>query len=79
MTPRSPRREGGVMGAVTKRLWAPIIKPARGHEWVNWLCVRSTKREAIIAYRAGVPIECMRHHIRRVRFARVTITEEPPK
>lgn len=63
--------------ATTKNLWAPVVKAKRGNDWIVWTCVRSTRREAKSAYIDGVEADHIKHHLKRVRFARVTIQEQP--
>lgn len=64
--------------AVSKGLWAPIVNPSRGTPWVVWTCVRMTRKAAKEAYCEDVPPGHLRSHLSRVRFARVTITEDSP-
>lgn len=62
--------------ARSPRLWAPIHTPKRGRPWVNWVCVRMTRREAKRALLDGVDPKHHAIHLEGVRFARVTITED---
>lgn len=57
-------------------LWAPIVTPRRGRPWVMWTCVRVMRRDAIAAFTAGLNPSVVQEHLSRVRFARVTITED---
>ena len=59
-------------------LWAPIIKNPWRREWIDWTCVRSTRREAKAEHLRGVPPEFRGKALANVRFARVTITEVVP-
>ena len=65
------------MKPVTReRMWAPIIKEPTGLEWINWECLRPTRREAkhaIVRYWGLLPDADL---LKSIRFARVTITEE---
>lgn len=63
------------MKATTKNLWAPIIKPRRGAEWVNWTCVRRTRRGAKTEYLRDIPETYHPEMLKNVRFAKVTINE----
>ena len=71
--------------ATVKNLWAPIICPKRGAEWINWTCVRLTKRDARAAACEHIPPIHHKEWLANVRFARVSITESqnsdvlPPK
>jgi len=58
-----------------KNLWAPIIRPKRGAEWINWTCVRLTKRDAMAAVCDHIPPNLHKEWLQNVRFARVTIIE----
>lgn len=62
--------------AISKNLWAPIHTPARGNPWINWRCVRPTRRGALAALLENISPEHHKRHLKFVRFARVTITEE---
>lgn len=61
---------------ITTNLWAPIHTPKRGRPWVNWVCVRSTRREAKRALLEDIAPAYHAEHLQGVRFARVTITED---
>jgi hypothetical protein len=62
--------------AISKGLWAPIATPERGRPWVLWIYVRSTRHEAKSAYLSGYDKDTATSALKRVRFARVTITED---
>lgn len=62
---------------ITRNLWAPIIKPKRGAEWICWPCVRLSRREAKAELLKDLPERMHKEHLRNVRFGKVTITETP--
>lgn len=62
--------------AISKGLWAPIHTPKRGAEWINWRCVRTTRKAARSALLEGIAPERHGPHLENTRFARVTITED---
>lgn len=64
----------------TSGLWAPIVKPTRGKEWVIWTCIRGTRRDARAAYLEHMEPSHYATALKRVRFARVSIdfTREHP-
>jgi hypothetical protein len=63
------------MKATVKNLWAPIIKPKQGSEWINWTCVRLTRRDAKAAMCEHLPENLHRKFLKNVRFARVMVSE----
>lgn len=66
------------MTQITARnLWAPIVSPQKGKDWIVWTCVRYTRREARNAYLEGINPNREKEHLARVRFAKVTIKEQP--
>lgn len=64
--------------AKSSGLWAPIVTPSRGTPWVVWTCVRMTRREAKAEYLRDLPKDLIKDNLKRVRFSRVTITEDIP-
>jgi hypothetical protein len=64
------------MKAITKNLWAPIATPKRGHPWVIWTSVASTRSEARKLYLKNFIPQYHKEVLKRVRFARVTIVEQ---
>lgn len=64
--------------AQSKGLWAPIVKPDRGAEWIHWYCIRTTRKEAKRAYLDGVVLAAHKMWLRKVRFARVMVVEDVP-
>jgi hypothetical protein len=64
--------------AISKGLWAPIHTPQRGQPWVNWRCVRTTRKAAKEALLENIDACHHKRHLQGVRFARVTITEATP-
>lgn len=62
--------------AISKNLWSPIHTPARGNPWINWRCVRTTRKAAKEALLENIAPEHHERHLNGVRFARVTITED---
>lgn len=62
--------------AISKGLWAPIATPTRGTPWVIWTHVASTRKGARDSYLRRVDPLHIKHALARVRFARVTITED---
>lgn len=62
--------------AISKGLWAPIHKPKRGGEWVNWRCVRTTRKASKEALLENIDQVHHKRFLNVVRFARVTITED---
>lgn len=64
------------MKAKTNQLWAPIIKAAKGRDWIDWGHVRATKRDSEHSFFANVMPEYEQQLRERVRFAKVTITEQ---
>lgn len=65
--------------AQTNGLWAPIIKPTTGNEWVMWNCVRFTKKEARASFLNQFPPRLAKSVLADCRFARVSIIEEVRK
>jgi len=64
--------------AISKNLWAPVHTPARGNPWINWRCVRTTRKASREALLEGIGPDYHKKHLDGVRFARVTITEDTP-
>lgn len=64
--------------AISKNLWAPKATPKRGAPWIIWSFVRMTRRDAKSAYLEGIEPECQKDCLDRVKFVRVTITEDHP-
>lgn len=62
--------------AISKGLWAPIATPTRGTPWVIWPHVASTRKAARESYLKLVDPAHHKKALARVRFARVTITED---
>lgn len=62
--------------AISKGLWAPIHTPDRGHPWINWQCVKTTRKAAQEALLEHVAPKYHRSFLSGVRFARVTISED---
>ena len=63
------------MKAVTKNLWAPIIRTSLGKEWISWTDVRTTRKASKAAYLEGLHEKFHADHLKNVRFGKVTITE----
>lgn len=70
-----PPREGDEVKAQTKQLWAPIITPKRGKEWICWICMSPTRRGSKEDFLQDVPEKDQAEVLKGVRFAKVTITE----
>lgn len=61
--------------ATTVGLWAPIVDSGRTR-WIVWTDVRTTRRAAREAYLEPFPPHMHKKQLARVKFARVTITED---
>ena len=61
--------------ATTKGLWAPIVKPKRGAEWIIPGCIQFTKKGSIESFLKGIPEKLHESRLKNVRFARVQISE----
>lgn len=58
------------------RMWAAVVRTNRGTEWINWLTVQRTRKQARAAYLSNLD---ERHHerfLKAVRFARVVVSIE---
>ena len=64
------------MPAQTKNLWVPIVTPVSGDEWINWSAVSTTRRGSKRLYLYGSSVDMHKQMLERVRFAKVTITEQ---
>jgi hypothetical protein len=62
--------------ASMKNLWAPIATPKRGAPWPLFHCIRESRKAARDAYLEGVPESMRPSALERVRFAKLTITEQ---
>lgn len=62
--------------AISKGLWAPIATPTRGTPWVIWAHVAMTRKAARESYLQRYDPAHHKRALTRVRFARVTITED---
>lgn len=62
--------------AISKGLWAPIATPTRGSPWVIWPHVAMTRKAARESYLQQFDPAYHEKALTRVRFARVTITED---
>ncbi len=60
----------------SRNMWAPINISPRG-DWIFHTCVRFTRRDAKEAYLAGYDEKHHKRLLKNVRFARVTVMEQP--
>lgn len=64
--------------ATSPRLWAPVHTPKRGRPYINWTCIAYTRTESKQLLLKYVKPERQAEILKRVRFARITISEFVP-